>query len=385
MKINNVMSAIIAAVMTVGAANISAGAEKASLAFTSETYYAESSDKPTVPTNIKSSLNGNSLKLVWDDNENADSYFVKYSTDKEIWTTVTSDSNSVTISKLKDGTYYYKVAAKNDVGTGKYSKVYSIKVGEDKLPAPTNVKSTSTSATIKITWDNMDEATSYYVKYSTDRKNWSTKKTSSNAITLKSLSPNTKYYYQVAAVIDKKVGEYSKLATRTTKENAKLNTTSLSVTIGKSETLKVTGNIGKVTWSSSDKTVATVSSKGTVKGVKAGTCTITAKFDNKKLTCKVTVKNKLVCYPNSDVPDFGKLANVDYIGYEAINGTETYIYKDNIPIDYLYDYSDALSEAGYFVDHQIENSDIPGLIFYNSQGKTVLVALLENEIGILFD
>ena len=43
---------------------------------------------------------------------------------------------------------------------------------------------------------------------------------------------------------------------------AKLNKTSISLNVGKTYTLKVTGNKGKITWTSSNKSVATVSSKG---------------------------------------------------------------------------------------------------------------------------
>ena len=46
-----------------------------------------------------------------------------------------------------------------------------------------------------------------------------------------------------------------------------------------------------LTWSSSDKKIATVSKKGVVKGVKPGTVTITVKTANgKKATIKLTVK-----------------------------------------------------------------------------------------------
>lgn len=47
----------------------------------------------------------------------------------------------------------------------------------------------------------------------------------------------------------------------------------------------------KVTWSSSNKKVATVSSKGVIKGKKEGTVTITAKVGAKKHKCKVIVKD----------------------------------------------------------------------------------------------
>lgn len=70
----------------------------------------------------------------------------------------------------------------------------------------------------------------------------------------------------------------------------KLNKTKLTLDEGKSYTLKLTGTTKTVKWSTSNKAVATVSSKGVVKAVKAGTATITAKVSSKKYTCKVTVK-----------------------------------------------------------------------------------------------
>lgn len=45
----------------------------------------------------------------------------------------------------------------------------------------------------------------------------------------------------------------------------------------------------KVTWSSSNKKIATVSKKGKVKAKKKGKCTITAKVNGKKYKCKVTI------------------------------------------------------------------------------------------------
>lgn len=69
-----------------------------------------------------------------------------------------------------------------------------------------------------------------------------------------------------------------------------LNKKSLNLEVGKSETLKVSGTKKKVTWSSSDSKVASVSKKGKVTGKKEGTAKIYAKVSGKKLTCKVTVK-----------------------------------------------------------------------------------------------
>ena len=65
---------------------------------------------------------------------------------------------------------------------------------------------------------------------------------------------------------------------------------------GKTKTLKVNGTSSKVKWSSSKKSVATVSNEGVVKAKKAGKAVITAKCGEYSLKCKVTVKKKPVSY-----------------------------------------------------------------------------------------
>lgn len=70
----------------------------------------------------------------------------------------------------------------------------------------------------------------------------------------------------------------------------KLNKSKATIYVGETLTLKLTGTKKAVKWSSSDKTVATVSSKGKVTAKSEGNVTITAKVQSKKYTCKVTVK-----------------------------------------------------------------------------------------------
>lgn len=70
----------------------------------------------------------------------------------------------------------------------------------------------------------------------------------------------------------------------------KINKKSATVTKGEKVQLKISGTTKKVTWKSADKKVATVSSKGLVKGVKQGTTTVTATVEKKTFTCKITVK-----------------------------------------------------------------------------------------------
>ena len=71
----------------------------------------------------------------------------------------------------------------------------------------------------------------------------------------------------------------------------RLNKTKVTVAVGKTVKIKVKNTKAKVKWSSKNKKIASVR-KGIVKGKKAGKTCIYAKVGNKKLKCKVTVKEK---------------------------------------------------------------------------------------------
>ena len=80
------------------------------------------------------------------------------------------------------------------------------------------------------------------------------------------------------------------------KSKIRLNKYSATIYIGKSVTLKVKGidEDTTVKWTTGNKSVATVSKKGKVKGKKKGKATITAKVGKKKYMCVVTVKKAKV-------------------------------------------------------------------------------------------
>ncbi len=73
---------------------------------------------------------------------------------------------------------------------------------------------------------------------------------------------------------------------------AKINRKNLTIRVGKTYRLKITGTKKKVKWHSANKKIATVNSKGLVKGRKKGKTKIVAKVGKKKFVCKVTVKAK---------------------------------------------------------------------------------------------
>lgn len=71
--------------------------------------------------------------------------------------------------------------------------------------------------------------------------------------------------------------------------SVKLSKSSISLTKGYSTTLSVSGTTNSVTWSTGNKNVATVSSKGKVVGKGVGSTYIYAKVNSSTLKCKVTV------------------------------------------------------------------------------------------------
>ena len=74
-----------------------------------------------------------------------------------------------------------------------------------------------------------------------------------------------------------------------TVEAPSISKKSYTIFVNKTYTLKIKGTTQKIKWSSSDKNIATVNSKGKVTAKKTGTATITAKVGKSKYTCKITV------------------------------------------------------------------------------------------------
>ncbi|MDD5805158.1 Ig-like domain-containing protein [Blautia sp. HCP3S3_H10_1] len=106
------------------------------------------------------------------------------------------------------------------------------------------------------------------------------------------------------AVITAKVGS-KKYTCKVTVEAPKLNKTSVTLNAKKTYQLKLTGTTQKPKWTSSNKAVATVSSKGKVTAKSAGTATVTAVVGGVKFNCKVTVKGNATT--NSSTTGFRKL------------------------------------------------------------------------------
>lgn len=93
----------------------------------------------------------------------------------------------------------------------------------------------------------------------------------------------------------------------------KLNKKSATLKVNQKITLKLTGAKSKVKWTSSNKSVAIVSSSGVVTAKKKGSATITATYNNKKYTCKITVKSS----SNATKPNQSQLLDVKLTFFDA--------------------------------------------------------------------
>lgn len=80
-----------------------------------------------------------------------------------------------------------------------------------------------------------------------------------------------------------------KLKCKVTVEQPRLSKSYIVLTTGGTRQLSLKGTSQKVKWSTKKSSIATVTSKGLVKGVKAGETTITATVSGKKYSCDVKV------------------------------------------------------------------------------------------------
>lgn len=137
-----------------------------------------------------------------------------------------------------------------------------------------------------------------------------------------------------------------------------LNQTKATVTVGMKYTLKVDNTSEKVTWKSSKTSVAKVSSKGVVTGVKAGNATITASLESgAELKCKVTVKANKFTEKKMTANDMGWNMGCHLQVYAA-----SYDAKGNLVMKCRF-----INNSGYKVT-KLENVKIKMI---SAEGKTI--------------
>ena len=259
---------------------------------------------PVAPTISKLENTSGGIKLTWNKIAGVYGYRLYYKPASGGWkrfkdTTATSFTDSG-VSPNRTETYTIRCIDRNgNTVSGFNSNGWSIKYTP---VAPTISKLENTSGGIKLTWNKIAGVYGYRLYYKPASGGWKRfKDTTATTYTDAAVKSGRTETYTIRC-IDKNgntVSGYnskgwSKKYVYNPPKSIKLNKTSAYIGKKESVTLKYTlsaGSTSTVTWSSSNKNVATVSGgKVTAKG--AGATTITATTANgKKATCKVTVIN----------------------------------------------------------------------------------------------
>lgn len=193
--------------------------------------------------------------------------------------------------------------------------------------AVTEVKLNKSIMTIKAGQSSTLKATIYpissnylTVSFKASNSNISLKRKTNNSVTVTGKKAGQATITAIARATGSSVDVTAKCKVIVSKgaviapKSVTVSPASKNVYIGDTYTLKATVSPANatnknVTWKSSDINIATVDSKGKVKGMSTGVVTITATVmgTNIKSTCKVTVKNKkLEISPSSATLSVGK-------------------------------------------------------------------------------
>ena len=148
---------------------------------------------PAAPTNLSASANGSNVNLSWDEVSDATSYNVYR--DSNLIASPTT--NAFTDTALADGTYLYEVSAVDDAGESTSKASVSATVNNEPPAAPTNLTASANGSNVNLTWNTVDDATSYKVY----RDSSLIASPTSNAFTDTALADGT-YLYEVSAVDD---------------------------------------------------------------------------------------------------------------------------------------------------------------------------------------
>jgi hypothetical protein len=96
----------------------------------------------------------------------------------------------------------------------------------------------------------------------------------------------------------------------------KINKSKLTLDVGDTYTLKLSGSTRTIKWASSDTDIGKVSAKGKVTARSVGIVIITATVKTKKYNCVVNVVNAMESSPLSDLVDYLK-------SFDLLEGEET--------------------------------------------------------------
>ena len=200
---------------------------------------------PGVPTNIQTAVTSNEITLSWDETPYAESYDIEIMSGMDGEQTVTGEvygiegnivhltDTAYTFHGLKSNTeYQYRIRANNHVGEGDWSETISAVTGTNAPQAPGNLKAEVDSTKVTLTWDRIDNATSYEVN-----ADGAIIDTGEETICVHTnLEPNTEHKYKARAVNGDGKSQWSEEQTITTylldtPKNVQVNPESRKITL----------------------------------------------------------------------------------------------------------------------------------------------------------
>lgn len=357
--------------------------------------------KITLKAPVISSVTANdyrTLTVKWKKVSGANGYIVYRSTSqngtyKKIATVKSGSILSYKNSGVTTGKkYYYKIKAYRTVNKKKVTSGYSsAKVKSTTLKKVTGISVTPLHANkLKLSWNKVSGAASYNIYRSTSKNGTYTlikRQCKNNTYTNSKLTNGKKYYYKITAVR----GSYENgLSSDVSGKAASLELNQTSVVVQRRFSTSVTATASPnatVKWSTSDPSIATVSSSGVISGIGVGSATIYATANGITRSISVQVRQTL---DGIDVSkwqgtiDFKAVKNAGYHfvmiriynGYSIDPNFETY-YRDAVAAGlgvgvYYYSYATSVEAA------QADANTVLGILNGRTLNYPVVIDMEDN-------
>ncbi len=279
------------------------------------------------PKNVKAACNASqSVTLTWDAVEGATGYIIKSADGKTKYTAKSIKDTTYTVTGLTNGTQYsFKVYAYTD---GKWYA--SSARSKTPVGTPKNVKATSGSQEITLTWDKVAGATGYIIKSADGKIKYTAKSIKDTSYTVTGLTNGTQYSFKVYAYTD---GKWYASSTKSktpvgTPTNIKVSAASKQATISWNAVKGATGYIIK----SADGKI-----KYTAKSIKDTSYTVTGLTNGTSYKFKVYAYTDGIWYAatSAAVTPTGKPTGVKAVAgskqvtlsWNEVNGATGYIIK----------------------------------------------------------
>lgn len=190
---------------------------------------------PVAPTNIlATAVSSSEINITWNDNSNETAYSIERSTNGTTFTKIGSDLPANTTSyadkALQPMTqYYYRIQAKNSIGTSPYSAIASATTRNAVPPTPTGLSLVViSSSSLRLNWTDVTRETAYVIERSENGTNFTKvgNDLPANTVTFtdNSLHANSRYHYRIYAKNEIGNSSYSNIVSATT-QNIDANAT----------------------------------------------------------------------------------------------------------------------------------------------------------------